>query len=435
MPLTDSERALVEAVAARRDEIVALARELIAFDTTAGEEPREEAALQEHLRERLAAAGAEVDLWEPDDSVVAGSRQVPAGFSFRGRPQLAARFAGSGGGASLLFNGHVDVVSAEPRASWSTADPFRAALRDGRLIGRGACDMKGGVAAMVVAAETLAAEARLAGPLTVCTVTDEEATGAGAIAAVARGVRASAGLIAEPTSFDVWTAVRGNVIPTITVEGRLGHAGVEHPDWREGGAVNAIDKARLVMDALAALHDEWQTRADHRHPRLSPGHVIPVKVEGGGWAVNVPASCSLTYHVSYLPAHADADGRGTRVEAELTERVARAAARDPWLAEHPPRIEWSVDIPPAEVDDGEPVLALALGAGADLGRPGHARGFDSWHDGATFTRFGGTPTIAYGPPSVAAAHTLDESVAVDDLVATAQAYALAALRHCGPSQA
>jgi acetylornithine deacetylase len=291
--------------------------------------------------------------------------------------------------------------------------------------------MKGGVAAMVVAAETLARERALAGPLTVCTVTDEEGTGAGGIAAVARGVRADAGLIPEPTSFDVWAAVRGDVIPTITVAGRLGHAGIEHPDWREGGAVNAIDKARIVMDELAAMHEEWQSRADHRHPRLSPGHVIPVKVRAGDWAVNIPASCSVTYHVTYLPGHADDDGWGTRVEAELTERIARAAARDPWLAAHPPRIEWSVDIPPAEVADDEPAVRLALEAAADLGRDGRPIGFDSWHDGATFTRFGDTPTVAFGPPSIATAHAVDESVAIDDLVVTAQAYALAALRHCG----
>jgi acetylornithine deacetylase len=156
-----------------------------------------------------------------------------------------------------------------------------------------------------------------------------------------------------------------------------------------------------------------------------------VKVVAGDWAVNVPASCAVTYHVSYLPGHADPEGWGTAIEAELTDRIARVAARDPWLAEHPPRIEWSVDIPPAEVAEDEPVVALALGAGADVGVPGRPVGFDSWHDGATFTRFGATPTVAFGPPSIASAHAVDESVAVDDLVACAQAYAIAALRHCG----
>jgi acetylornithine deacetylase len=90
-----------------------------------------------------------------------------------------------------------------------------------------------------------------------------------------------------------------------------------------------------------------------------------------------------------------------------------------------------VDIPPAEVADDEPAVVLALAAAADLGHAGRPIGFDSWHDGATFTRFGGTPTVAFGPPSIASAHAVDESVAIDDLVATAQAYALAALRHCG----
>ena len=92
---------------------------------------------------------------------------------------------------------------------------------------------------------------------------------------------------------------------------------------------------------------------------------------------------------------------------------------------------WRLDIPAAEVSDSEPVVELALGAGAELVLSGRPIGFDSWHDGATFTRFGGTPTVAFGPPSISAAHAVDESVAVDDLVATAQAYALAALRHCG----
>jgi acetylornithine deacetylase len=119
------------------------------------------------------------------------------------------------------------------------------------------------------------------------------------------------------------------------------------------------------------------------------------------------------------------------VEAELAERVARAAERDDWLREHPPRITWSVDIPAAEIGPGELVVRLALETGAELGLAGRATGFDSWYDGATFTRFGATPAVAFGPPAIDKAHAVDESVALDDLVACAQAYAVAALRHCG----
>ena len=435
MALAEREARVARAIEGRRGELIALAAELIGYDTTAGPAgapAREEAALQGALAERLRAAGAEVDLWEPGPDAVAGSRQVPPGLRFDGRPQLAARFPGAdpARARSLLLNGHVDVVSAEPNDAWAS-HPFRAEVRGANLHGRGACDMKGGVAAIVVAAETLAAlGVELAGDLTVCTVTDEEATGAGAIAAVARGVCADAGIVAEPTSFDVWVAVRGDVIPTITVPGRLGHAGVEQPDWRDGGAVNAIHKASYLIEEMRALEARWRERPDHQHPHLSPGHFFPTVIDGGDWVVNVPASCRMTCHVAYLPAHADPDGWGTQVEREVEQWLAEVSSRDPWLAEHPPTIEWSVDIPPAEVPDDAAVVGLALAAGADVGRAGRIAGLDSWHDGATFTRFAGTPTVAFGPRSIDRAHTVDEFVPVDDLVHCAQALAVAAMRHC-----
>ncbi|HWV85265.1 MAG TPA: ArgE/DapE family deacylase [Capillimicrobium sp.] len=428
--MTAAEQAVLDAVERRRDDLVALAARLVAFDTTAGAGTGQEAALQEHLAARLRDAGLVTDLWVPGDDVVAGSRQVPAGFTFAGRPQLAARLPGRGGGPSLLFNGHVDVVPAGDPGAWTTP-PFVPDVRDGRLYGRGACDMKGGVAAMVVAAEVLAEHAALAGDLVVCTVTDEEETGAGGIAAVARGVRADAGMIPEPTSFDAWVACRGDVIAEVTVHGRLGHAGIEHPP---GDAVNAIDKAHVVMTALQRLHDERRARPDHRHPYLSPGHVIPTRIRGGDWPVNVPDDCTITYHVAYLPAHADAGGWGTAVEAEVEAAIREAAVHDAWLADHPPQVRWLVDIPAAEVAPDAPIVDVALGAGADVGRAGARAGLDSWHDGATFTRFGATPAIAVGPPSIDRAHTVDESVAVQDLVDCAKLYALAALRFCGSAE-
>src|SRR5262249_12335251 len=162
----------------------------IGFDTTArdpGDPPRDEAPLQEYLADRLERTGAEIDIWEPDESELAGKPLVPPGLDFKGRPQLIPRTHGRGGGRSLTFNGPIDVVSAEPRDRW-TSDPFVAEVRDGRLYGRGACDMKGGIAAMTIAVETLAElGVRLAGDLIVATNTDEESSGAGGTALVERG--------------------------------------------------------------------------------------------------------------------------------------------------------------------------------------------------------------------------------------------------------
>ncbi|MEJ7570078.1 MAG: ArgE/DapE family deacylase [Gaiellaceae bacterium] len=427
------QRVLAE-IERRSDDLVALAGDLIRFDTTAREPddpPRDEAALQRYLGERLRAAGAEIDLWEPAPEDVAGSRLVPPGLAFAGRPQLLARFPGSGGGRSLLLNGHIDAVSVEPRERW-TSDPHVPVVRDGRLYGRGSVDMKGGVAAMTFAAETLALlGVRLEGDLLVNTVTDEESTGAGGVASVAHGVRADAGIVTEPSGFDVWVACRGSLMPTISVAGRPGHAGLRQPHWREGGAVNAIEKAAIVQEALRRLQEEWRHRADNRHPYLSPGEIVPTLVAGGEWIVSYPASCAISYHVAYLPAQADEDGWGNAVEQELEEHVARAARADPWLAEHPPQIAWATDVPAAEVSPDEPIVQTMLAAAKAAGRPGQVSGMDSWHDGATYTHLAGTPCICFGPGQIEASHTVDESVAVRDLVDCARALALAALRFCG----
>ena len=428
-----NEQRVCDAIAAGRAELVQLATDLISFDTTArspDDPPRDEAALQGYLAERLRRAGASVELFEPTQADVAG-RQIPFDLPFEGRPQLVARFAAGGTGRSLLLNGHIDAVSVEPRARWAS-DPFAAEVRDGNLYGRGACDMKGGVAAMVFAAELLARQGvRLAGELIVNTITDEESSGAGGIACARRGVRADAGIVPEPTGFDVWVACRGTVYPTIRVEGRPGHAEVAQPHWREGGAVNAIEKAQIVIEAMGRLREEWRERAEHRHPHLSPPTVVPTVMHAGEWPVTYPASCEIVAGVCYLPVQADEHGFGTLVERELEQWITAAANADPWLAEHPPTFEWATDVPPMEIDPSEPIVALMQQATAEIGAPGVLAGLDSWYDGATYTLSAGTPSIAYGPRSIAWAHTIDEYVPVDDLVRCAQAIAVAAMRFCG----
>src|SRR6478735_1652433 len=291
--LDAAERALVERIADRREEIVALTRELIGFDTTSragiDEPAREEAALQQALADRLRAAGAEIDLWEPAPEDVIDHPLSVAGIAFDGRPQLAATLRGRGGGRSLLLNGHIDVVPAKREEGW-TADPFAAQVVEGNIVGRGACDMKGGIAAMVVAAEALAATGELRGDVIVCTNTDEESSGVGGLACARHGVRADFAIVPEPSSLEVWPACRGTVYCTITLTGRAGHAEQEHPHWRDGGAVNAIDKGRFLLDGVDRLRADWRSRADlRRHPLLDPPDIVPTRfVADAGWCVTIP---------------------------------------------------------------------------------------------------------------------------------------------------
>jgi acetylornithine deacetylase len=440
MPLTAAEQRACEAIEAGRDELVSLAGALIGFDTTArqvGDPARDEAALQEYLAGRLGAAGASVDVWEPDGKALAGMPLVPPGLSFEGRPQLIARLKGRGEGPSLVFNGHIDVVSAEPRSEWAS-DPFVASVRDGRLYGRGACDMKGGIAAMVFAVETLSSlGVSLDGDLIVATNTDEESSGAGGTALVEHGLRADAGVVTEPTGFQTWIACRGSDYGVIRVPGRPGHAEVRQPDWRLGGAVNAIEKAVVVLDAIASLRVAWSDRPGLSHALLSPPSLLPTLARAGEWAVTYPASCELTIAVMYLPAQADASGWGSEVRREVEAWIVRETANDHWLREHPPVIEWWPNpVMPFEISQDEPIVGVMRGASEDVGRPSPLGGLDSWYDGATLTQLAGIPSIGYGPPGfdtdgVSVAHVIDEFVPVDGLVAAAQGLAVAAMRFCG----
>jgi acetylornithine deacetylase len=424
----ERERQVCEHIAQREGELVALLQALIGFDTVAAS-GSELPALQQHLAGRLERAAAHVTVEEPDPAVVAGHPFAPEGFTFAGQPQLVARFRGAGGGRTLLLNGHVDVVSVEPRDAWST-DPFGGEVRDGAVYGRGSCDMKGGVAAMVFAAEALAElGVRLRGDLLVNTVTEEETTGAGGLAS-ARTLQADAAIVPEPSGLGVWIACRGSLLAAIEVEGRAGHAGLARRHHSEGGAVNAVEKAAYVLEAIRRLNDEWALRP--RHPLLSPAECVTTAIHGGEWMVSHPARCRIDCHFEYLPGQADANGWGSLVEREFEAWIADAAAADPWLREHPPRVEWLLGaVPPAEVAAHEPIVETLLGAQRDLGRAARVGGLDNWHDGATLITEGGIPAVNYGPGDVYLAHAADERVPIAELVACAQGIAVAAMRFCG----
>jgi acetylornithine deacetylase len=440
MALSALERDVTETIAARGDELIALAASLVSLDTTArnvGDPPRHEAELQGLLADRQAEVGAEIDLFEPTEAELTGRPLVPEGLDFAGRPQLIATHRGAGGGHSLVLNGHIDVVSAEPLGTW-TSPPFAPEVRDGRLYGRGSCDMKGGVAAMAFAAEVLAQlGVRLAGDLIVATNTDEESSGAGGSALVAHGLRADAGIVTEPTDFRVWIACRGSEYGVITVPGRAGHAEVRHPGWRDGGAVNAIDKSAVVIEAMAALRERWAAAPELRHPVLSAPSIVPTLAAAGEWPVTIPASCELTIAVMYLAAQADEYGSGSRVRAEVERAIADYVARDDWLAAHPPRVQWwSNGVMPMELSPSEPIVETMLEVSGDTGHGRRLGGLDSWYDGATLTTLGRIPSIGYGPPGfdpdgATVAHTVDEFVPVDGLVRCAQGLAVAAMRFCG----
>ena len=430
---TKLEERVLNRVREGRDELLGLLGELIACDTTAreaGDPARDEAKLQEILARRLATLGADVEVWEPQPLLPGESPVIPYELDFDGRPQLVARLDGAGGGRSLLLNGHIDAVPYGDLARWDS-HPLTAEVRDGFLYGRGANDMKGAIAAFVYVLECLRAEGvRLRGDVIVAANSEEESNGSGSLRVAQRGLKADAGICGEPTGFDVWLACRGIINVRVTVPGRSGHAEMPQTGWREGGAVNAIEKLEPVLGAIRALREDWRTRADGRHPLLAPPDIVPTLLRGGEWMVTYPDSCVLTCDAQYLPVRVDAAGYGREVREEITERLMAAASADPWLAEHPITIEFIAESVPAAVPGDHEIVELALQTAGEVGREGRISALDSWHDAATYTRFG-TPTVSFGPGGFETAHRENERVPVQDLVDHACAVALIAMRFCG----
>lgn len=416
-----------------REELVGLLSELVACDTTSrgGDEPaRDEEKLQAILAGRLRTLGAEVRVWEPEPIEPGETPACPVHLDFRGRPQLVARMAGAGGGRSLLLNGHIDAVPYGDLDRWQS-HPLKAEVRDGRLYGRGASDMKGAIASFVHVLECLRAEGVApAGDVLLATNTEEESTGTGGLRVAQSGLRADAGITGEPTGFDVWAACRGAITVAMEISGRTGHAEMPQANWRDGGAVNAIERLDIVLATMRRLRDDWRTRHDSVHPLLSVPDIVPTMVHGGEWTVTYPDRCRLTFDVEYLPARVDECGWAQGVRDEVESAMDAAAAADSWLVEHPFTYEYLSEAVPAEVPADHDIVRLPLECAAELGREGRVSGLDSWHDAATFTRFG-TPTVSFGPGGFESAHRENEYVPVDHLVDHACAVALVVLRFCG----
>jgi acetylornithine deacetylase len=435
MPLDEAVDAFIRE---RSEDLVGLVRAMVACDTVSvdlspGSDHREneEARIQELLADRLAASGAAVDQFEPDAAELRDHPMMPPWHHWKGRPITVATLRGAGGGRSLIVNGHIDVVSPGDLERW-TSPPFEADVRDGRIYGRGAVDMKGGIAAAIFGLEALVANGvKLAGDVIVETVPDEETCAMGTVAVIERGYRADAGLVPEPTRLNFWIATRGLLHGSVVVPGRSAHAEMNQPSWREGGGVNAIERSVPVLRAFQEVSADWATRDSKAHALLGRPSVQPTIIQGGAFISNVPESCRIDVNATYLPADADENGYGSGPRGEILRAVEAVAAGDEWLAENPPSWTWATDYPPSEIDPGEEILAVTRAAAAEVGVDARPEGIDTTYDGALLTRLAGVPSPAFGPGDLARAHAPDEWVGVDELLLGARAYARTICAWCG----
>jgi acetylornithine deacetylase len=362
-------------------------------------------------------------------------------------PALAARLPGTGGGRSLAINGHIDVVPVGDDSTW-TYPAWGGDVADGKLWGRGACDMKAGVAAGVFAVQALVESGtELAGDLWLHFVADEEVVGWSTRRLVTRLPKVDAVIVAEPTELQIQPVEGGLVHMRIEIEGRESHAGNRYKSIHAGGrgpegGVNAIEKGILVAEALQRLERDWAI--ERSHPLLPPGFnsIMPGMIVGGPGGgedgkLNLianpgtsPNYCSLEYNIWYLPNEAFDE-----IRDEIEAFVGAIAQTDPWLREHPPRFTWktrNVFFPPVDTPADHPIVTAVSHAVRSVGRRVEIVGFTAASELAWYAEQG-IPGVIFGPGSIAQAHSPDEYVELDQVRDAAKVMARTAAAWCGDS--
>jgi acetylornithine deacetylase len=385
-----------------------------------------EALVQRVVAEELGEMGLDPDVWQIDHAEIARlAGYSPVEWSYEGRPNVAAVWRSpSGGGRSLLLNGHIDVVPATPEHHW-TFDPWGGEVSDGRMYGRGAADMKGGVAAMVYAVRALReAGIELKGDVTLETVIEEECTGNGALAARARGYSADAAVIPEPFGRRLLEAQVGVMWARVTVRGKGAHA------ERASASVNAILKACRLLEAVKELEERVNDPAEG-HP-LFEGVEHPLNynvgiVRGGDWASSVPEECVFEVRISCYPGE-DLDEVGSRFRAHLLE----AAKEDDWLSENPPEVGfYAFRAEGCVVDRGEPIFQALQRCHREVtSEDPRFFSFTGTTDARFFNLYNGTPATCYGPAG-ANLHAPDEWVDLESLREVTNVLALSVMDWCG----
>ena len=397
---------LRRAVEARRDDLVAFASSLVRSPSL----PGEEGPVQELVAAQLRAMGLETRVLPVRFDRL---RDHPAfgddGFTPDGRVDVIGRWAGGGGGRSLILNGHVDVVSTGDAALWSDP-PWSGTVRDGWLHGRGSCDMKSGLAAGIfalVVLRDLAWQPR--GDITVESVTGEESGGCGTLAAIVDGIRADGAVILEPTGLNLCPVQSGALTFRVIVPGKAAHGAM-----RQHG-VSAIELFSKLHSAILGLE-----RARHGLVGTDlyddPDYIAPVSIgtiRGGEWHSTVAELVVAEGRFGVFPG----ESVGAAREA-LEECVRDAAADDPWMLEHPPKVEWFEGQfeSGATAADHPLVTGLAQAHRHVLRSEPRVRGVPYGSDLRLFTNHADMPAVLYGPGDVRLAHAVNERIRVDEIV-------------------
>jgi len=382
--------------------------------------PGEEAPAHAYVAQKLRSLGLSVDIVESRFDEL---QEHPAfnddGLTSNGRVNVVGRWTGtrSTESRSLILNGHLDVVSAGNPALWRDP-PFAATVRDGRMYGRGSCDMKSGVTAAIFAVQILKLLGRSpGGDVLVQTVSGEESGGIGTLTTIVKGYRADGAIVLEPTRLRICPIQSGALTFRLRVQGRSIHACMK----RLG--ISAIEKACYLIGRL----NEFDRERHLAHPSpfyADPLNIAPISVgtiAAGDWHSTVPHEAVVEGRCGVFAGESIEDAKAAFVSA-----VRNASNADPWLREHPPVLVWfEGQFESAETDRNEPILRdLAACHQVFAGTAAKVEGVTYGSDLRLFTNHAQIPAVLYGPGDVANAHTVDEFIELEEVVTATKVLAL-----------
>jgi acetylornithine deacetylase len=422
MNASDVRRGILEAVDENFDAQLATTAGFVAIPSIRGAEGPCQDMIGDLLRERA----YEVDDWRiniDDLRDLRGFAPIEHDCS-KARTVVGTYRPNNTSGKSLILQGHCDVVPAGPLDMWETP-PFSPVVRDGRMYGRGACDMKSGTIAALYALDAItAAGLRPTGRIHFQSVIEEESTGLGALSTLQRGYRADACFIPEPTSGRMVRSQVGVIWFRLKVRGHPVHV------FEAGSGSNAITAAYHLIQSLQRLEDDWNERAKSDHHFKAVTHPInfnPGIIKGGDWASSVPAWCDVDCRIAILPGWSVAE-----CQAEIVRCVTAASREHRFLANNPPEVEWSGFLSEGYElkDSAEAEAAFAKAYDAVYGGTVEDLVFTALTDTRFYGLNYGIPSLCFGA-SGAAMHGFNEYVDLDSLRKSTKTMALFIAQWCG----
>nr|WP_235550997.1 peptidase [Paenibacillus sp. Soil787] len=404
-----------------REEGTCFLQKMVRIPSTQGNEKEAQALIADKFRELK----LDVDVWEPDGEALGTHPYFCSPRNrFTGSPNVVGVMKGSGGGRSILLNGHIDVVPEGDRNQWQD-DPYSGNMVDGKLYGRGATDMKGGNASLLLAIEAIQSLGiKLKGDVIIQSVIEEESGGVGTLAAIVKGYRADAALIPEPTNLRIFPKQQGSMWFRLEVKGRSAHGGTRY----EG--VSAIEKSMIVMKHIVEL--EQQRNARISDPLYAQNPIpIPINIgviQGGNWPSSVADTVKLEGRMGVAP-----EEKLDEAKAEMAQWIEGLKEKDPWFEAHPVAVEWfGARWVPGSVDPKHDLMRVLMEQYREVKQEEPIIQASPWGtDGGLLTQLGETPCIVFGPGITQVAHYPNEHIVLDHVFEAAEIIALTLIHWCG----